>query len=702
MGAGSWFQENVSRPARRTMGLPVQSDVPAPPEPIDVDEAARKQAEANRFNISGPFGGIRWTQNADGTWTQYQTPNAAQQNAFNALTRMAPPDANAYRTQGVAVPTAAQQSGMSFSGPKAPTSAYAVNAPSTPQWNGSSAGRVPTGSLAMGGIPNAPQLGQVSQWKQPSLGALPTAPQSQGLMPLAPTMHQRMPQVYAPDDAMPKTVAAGGPQAFRSTVNQPITPFAGMPGSVPNAPQAGSMPFAPGAGQVAQFRPQAQSGEDAQRATFERAMAMFQPQFQQQQRRLDQQLANQGLPMGSEAFAERQSNLAEGQSRAMTDAALAAVLAGNDESARRSQIEMAQYQNTLAGQGQQFGQNMGAYQAALAGQGQQFGQQMGAFDAALRGRGQQFGEQLAGYDANLRGRGQQFGEDLSAYDANLRGRGQQFSEQMGAFDTGMRARGQEFAENLGVFDSAMRARGQEYAEKMGAFDSTLRARGQLFGEQMGAYDAALRGRGQLFGEQLSGYNAQLAGQGQAANQALAQYNSQLAGQAQRFGQSLSASDLALRSQAQQFGQDISEYDARLTGQGQSFGHQMARAAQMFGQDLSAAQFGRESDLMSWNAQNQANQQNFGNAMQQAQMLFGNQLAANGQNFGQSLQANEAQRALSAQLLGYMPGIQQVPIDVLGPMQNNFAAQLQMNQAAQNRHTQQTTGMWGAIGSAVGM
>lgn len=589
MGLGSWFQETVSRPVRRTAGLPVESDVPGAPEPLDVEKTAQAQANANRFNISGPFGGVRWTQNRDGTWTQYQTPSALQERALSDLGNLAPINSAQYRIQSQPMAAAAQQRAPTSFQTQGPSGAYGVSAPKAAQWSGSSAGRVPTPSLAMGGIPNAPQLGGVAQWRQPNMGAMPNAPRQPGAMPNAPQARGNMPQ----------------------------------------SPNPSALPQTPGAGNVAQFQSQAPSGDDAQRATFERAMQMFQPQFQKQQRTLDQQLANQGLPMGSEAFGERQTNLAEGQSKAMTDAALAAVLAGNDEAARRAQIEMAQYQNVLAGQGQQFGQDMGAYNAALAGQGQGFNQQLGAFDAQLRGRGQQFGEELGAFDAQLRGRGQQFGE------------------------------------------------------------------------QLGVFDAALRGRGQQFGEQLSGYQAALSGQGQAAQQQLAQFQAALSGQGQRFSQSLSAADTALRAQGQQFGQDVAGYQTGLQGQNQAFQQSLARANQMFGQDMSAAQFGRQGELDLYDRGNQANQQNFSNELTRLQAMFGMNSQAQAQNFGQDLQSREAQRALAGQLLGYMPGVQQVPIDVLGPTMANQQMQLAMNQSARQRNTDQTTAMWDAIGSMLG-
>lgn len=39
------------------------------PAPIDPVEAIRAQAEANRVNLSSPFGGQRYSQGPDGQWT---------------------------------------------------------------------------------------------------------------------------------------------------------------------------------------------------------------------------------------------------------------------------------------------------------------------------------------------------------------------------------------------------------------------------------------------------------------------------------------------------------------------------------------------------------------------------------------------------------------------------------------------------------
>lgn len=65
-----------------------------------------------------------------------------------------------------------------------------------------------------------------------------------------------------------------------------------------------------------------------EQAMFDRQMALLGPQFEQQQRQLEQRLANQGLAVGSEAYATDWSLMSDAQNRARTDAANAAVMAG--------------------------------------------------------------------------------------------------------------------------------------------------------------------------------------------------------------------------------------------------------------------------------------------------------------------------------------------------------------------------------------
>lgn len=57
------------------------------------------------------------------------------------------------------------------------------------------------------------------------------------------------------------------------------------------------------------------------RAGFDKSMTRFSPQFDQQNRSFDQQMSNNGIPLGSEAYNKAEHNLSQGQSDQVQQAA---------------------------------------------------------------------------------------------------------------------------------------------------------------------------------------------------------------------------------------------------------------------------------------------------------------------------------------------------------------------------------------------
>jgi|DEB0MinimDraft_3_1074331.scaffolds.fasta_scaffold00185_17 hypothetical protein len=72
----------------------------------------------------------------------------------------------------------------------------------------------------------------------------------------------------------------------------------------------------------------------AERATFERGMGLLNPVFEDQNRRLETKLVNQGLPRGSEAFGSDFEDMRRAQNEQMGKLALDAVAAGRAEDSR--------------------------------------------------------------------------------------------------------------------------------------------------------------------------------------------------------------------------------------------------------------------------------------------------------------------------------------------------------------------------------
>lgn len=77
--------------------------------------------------------------------------------------------------------------------------------------------------------------------------------------------------------------------------------------------------------------------EDAKRveqATFDRALGLLNPQFEQSQRRLDTRLVNAGLPIGSEAYGTEMGNFQRERDDTLSRLAMDAVGAGRAEQSR--------------------------------------------------------------------------------------------------------------------------------------------------------------------------------------------------------------------------------------------------------------------------------------------------------------------------------------------------------------------------------
>ncbi|CAB4141068.1 hypothetical protein UFOVP413_29 [uncultured Caudovirales phage] len=109
------------------------------------------------------------------------------------------------------------------------------------------------------------------------------------------------------------------------------------------------------------FESSAKNVEDAQ---FQRAMRLLEPKFGEQTRKTDLELANRGLPMGSQAYNDEKNRLDQAQNDARTSASLDAVQAGRLEQQRM-------FQNALTSRGQQIQDQLTQMQAASQARGQQ-------------------------------------------------------------------------------------------------------------------------------------------------------------------------------------------------------------------------------------------------------------------------------------------------------------------------------------------
>jgi hypothetical protein len=276
-------------------------------------------------------------------------------------------------------------------------------------------------------------------------------------------------------------------------------------------------------------------------------MARLQPQLAQQSAATAQQLANQGITPGSEAYNNAMRQQQQGQNDLLSQAALQGI--GLDMSANQQ------------GYGQAMGQ-AGMYNAAL---GQGFGQAAQAQQMGNQAIGQNFGQGFQAQQLANQAVGQNFGQIGAANAAQNAAVGQNFGQGVTAQQLGNQAIGQNFGQAMQSNAAQNAAQAQRYGQAAG-------------NAQFG--NAA----------QLSQFQSDLANQ-QAGNQAIAQNygqgmsSQQLANQAigQNYGQAMSSQDQANAAMAQNYGQA-----------GTSAGLYNQAAAQQFNQNLGAAQFGNQA------------------------------------------------------------------------------------------------------------
>ena len=152
-------------------------------------------------------------------------------------------------------------------------------------------------------------------------------------------------------------------------------------------------------------------------ATFNRQKRLMDPGFQQSRERLAQDLANRGLPIGSEASNRALDRMDRSQGQAMADLTDRSVALGGQEFARRQE-----QQRQL--RGQQFGERQAAFgagqqQAGFANQATQLANAM-----AANSRGVQSAEALQDQQMSNAGRANQIREALATRNININEIGQ--------------------------------------------------------------------------------------------------------------------------------------------------------------------------------------------------------------------------------------------------------------------------------------
>jgi hypothetical protein len=274
------------------------------------------------------------------------------------------------------------------------------------------------------------------------------------------------------------------------------------------------------------------AGTTGQQAILARTL----PQIQEQRQMLETQLANQGIPRGSEAYNRAIREQQQQENDAIQQAALQGLQL--DMAARQQGFQEAQAAAQFANQAAlgQFGMGTQAVQTAL-----------GAEAARNAAQEQDFRQRVAAGQFGNEARQAMFGADVTGAQLANAARGQALGEQQAAADLAARTRAQQFGEQRDVSQIAN-------ANALEAYRALLGGQAQQFGQAMdveAARNAALARNQQVAMQQREMENA---AQLQRYNQAL---------QAAQFGNT--ALQQSLQQQLALRNQPLNEIAALMSG-----------------------------------------------------------------------------------------------------------------------------------------
>ena len=200
----------------------------------------------------------------------------------------------------------------------------------------------------------------------------------------------------------------------------------------------------------------AEERQRIENATFNRQKRLMEPGFQQSREKLAQDLANRGLPIGSEASNRALDRMDRSQGQAMADLTDRSVALGGQEFARRQQQQMGL-------RNQQFGERQASFGA---------GQQQAAFDR----QGAQLSNQQAQQRAAFDRQGAQLSNLASQNQAGFANQATQLANAMAA-----NSRGVQSAEALQNQQMSNAARANQIREALATRNININEIGQLMG-----------------------------------------------------------------------------------------------------------------------------------------------------------------------------------------------------------------------------
>ena len=266
----------------------------------------------------------------------------------------------------------------------------------------------------------------------------------------------------------------------------------------------------------------------------EAILSRLQPQIQQEQAALTQQLANQGITPGSEAYNNAMRTQGQQANDLYTQAALQGINLDTAANQQGFGQQLSQAGLYNAGLGQDFGQGLSAQQLTNASIGQNFGQGQAAQSMQNAAIGQNFGQAQAA--AGLYNQAQNQGYNQNLQTAQF---GNNASDQ--ALARALQLRSQP----LNEISSLMSGSQIQNPQFQGYTGANVAAAPTLQGVQLQGQQAQ-----DLYGQQMAARNANMAAYGQAAGMA---------------GQAIMMSDIRLKSNIVKVGEHplgigVYEYD----------------------------------------------------------------------------------------------------------------------------------------------
>lgn len=214
-------------------------------------------------------------------------------------------------------------------------------------------------------------------------------------------------------------------------------------------------------------------------------MNRLQPQLAQQSAATAQQLANQGITPGSEAYNNAMREQQQSQNDLLSQAALQGI--GLDMSANQQGYGQAMGQAGLFNQalGQGFGQAAQAQQMGNQAIGQNFGQGVTAQQLANQAIGQNFGQGMSSQQLQNQAIGQNYGQAMSSQDQANAAMAQNYGQAGTSAGLYNQAAAQQFNQNLGAAQFGNQAQQQRLQQNLAMRNQPLNEiMGLLSGSQI--------------------------------------------------------------------------------------------------------------------------------------------------------------------------------------------------------------------------